>query len=201
MSAASAPLAPSARFAAAWARLLRTEGGYVNAASDRGGPTKYGVSLRFLAAEARLDPAIRTRFDLDMDGDIDGADVRRLTPALAEQLYDRCFWTRYGCEDLPSPLGEAFFDQAVNGGAVAAGKLLQAAINRVSGARLAQDGAIGATTKAALRAALIRPGMTALMAAYRVAAADRYRAIAAADPSQRPNLAGWLHRAAELGEA
>jgi lysozyme family protein len=58
--------------------LIGVEGGRVNDPLDRGGETKYGVSLRFLAAEGAFDDDGdgKADYDLDMDGDIDGADIR-----------------------------------------------------------------------------------------------------------------------------
>lgn len=201
------------RFARALAKLLRTEGGFVNDPADRGGATNYGISLRFALAEARLDPAARVLYDLDMDGDIDVDDIRALTREQAGAIYYRSFWQRLRCADLPAPIGEMVFDQAVNGGAVAAVKLLQRAINDclrtsagiVAGASrpdlLVADGAVGPRTMAALNWCLARPsiGMVAVVTAYRVAAANRYRQIALENPSQAKFLKGWLRRAADLG--
>jgi lysozyme family protein len=193
----------SARFGAAFRRMELIEGGFVNDPVDRGGATKYGISLRFLVSEGRLDldeDGIAD-FDLDMDGDIDVADIKALTPGDARYLYHRCFWTRLDCDMRPAPLGEAMFDQGVNGGLVAARKLLQQAINRVSTAGLVVDGAIGPLSLVALDRVLYRSntGMPGLIAAYRACAADRYRGIVARAPSQARFLNGWLRRAAELG--
>lgn len=199
------------RFLDASDTLLGTEGGHVNDALDRGGETNLGISLRFLIAEGRvdLDGDGLADFDLDMDGDIDGADIRLLTPANALDLYWRCFWQRLACERWAKPIGEMLFDQAVNGGALAAKKLLQRAINtalaktRIASAPmpLREDGVLGDQTRAAFdwvygMAAL---GPSAIIIAYREAAADRYRAIVRADPSQSRFLRGWLRRAAQLG--
>jgi len=38
-------------FETAWPTILRHEGGYCNNANDLGGPTKYGLSLRWLKAQ------------------------------------------------------------------------------------------------------------------------------------------------------
>lgn len=209
VSTPSADSAISARFDAAFRRLIRLEGGDVNHPADRGGATAYGISLRFLLAEGRID-ANRdgvADFDLDMDGDIDGADIRQLKPEHARALYHRCFWQRLDGDSYPAPLGEALFDQAVNGGLGTACKLLQSAINRaatVSDLRsipLAVDGVIGKRTRAQLDSLLKRPdgGMRSIISAYRAAAADRYRAIVARDASQVVFLRGWLRRASELG--
>ena len=196
----------SPRYAAAVGKLLGTEGGHTNDPLDHGGETSFGISLRFLQAEAKADPAFARQFDLDMDGDIDGRDVRMLTKGEAISIYCTCFWKRLGCESWPAPIGEMLFDQAVNGGAAAARKMLQRAINacnaHTSGATLlAVDGRLGPQTRQAMQAVLDHPalGMPALAEAYREEARKRYRAIAAADPSQAKYLKGWLNRADALG--
>lgn len=198
----------SRRYAAAVAKLLSVEGGFSDNPADRGGATKYGISLRFLKDEGKIDANHDglADFDLDMDGDIDGADVRLLSPINAVSLYYRCFWQRDNCESFAAPIGEMLFDQAVNAGGLAAKKLLQTAINscsvHIAGVpRLVVDGVLGVKTRAAMAAVVEHPalGMAALAEAYREAARARYRAIAAADSSQRQFLHGWLNRADELG--
>lgn len=201
------------RYLAAFGELLKTEGGFVDDPADRGGATKYGISLRFLKAEGAFDEDGDgiAEFDIDMDGDIDGADIRRLTVADARVLYRKCFWDRIEADRLPRPLGEMVFDQAVNGGLVAARKLLQRAINtcliRASNiasrpALLHTDGVLGEVTWSALRWVLLRStnlGMPALAQAYREAAEERYRNIVFRNPSQKRFLNGWVRRARELG--
>lgn len=202
----------SPRFEAAFTELMKVEGGLADDRFDRGGTTKFGISLRFLVAEGRIDLNRDgfADFDLDMDGDIDGQDIRLLTPDHARALYHRCFWQRIGAEQLPRPLGEAAFDQAVNGGLISASKLLQRAINtclmqaeRIGAIsrRLAVDGRLGPATRDAMAWVLRYPalGMPALLDAFRSAAKERYRSIAAHDPSQRRFINGWLARAERLG--
>jgi lysozyme family protein len=197
------------RFAAAVTDVLVTEGGFVDDPADRGGTTKYGISLHFLVAEGQvdLDRDGVADFDLDRDGDIDGQDIRRLTRRDAVRLYHRCFWQRLGADNLPRPIGEMMFDQAVNGGLGAARRMLQRAINRCleraasAPAQLKVDGAIGTRTLEAMNWVLRwgTLGMPALVDAYRVEAGLRYRAIVDANPSQRRFLKGWLARADRLG--
>lgn len=202
----------SPRYARAVRKLLAIEGGFVDDPKDRGGATKYGISLRFLAAEGSFDEDGdgKADFDLDLDGDIDGQDIRKLTRGDAIFLYHRCFWTPLQADTFTAPIGEMLFDQAVNGGAQAARKLLQRAINecillmpasktRIS--LLKVDGAIGEQTRTALRTVLAWKslGVPAMVTAYRDAVRERYHAIARRFPSQQRFLKGWLARADELG--
>jgi lysozyme family protein len=184
------------RFGVAFARLLKAEGGFNDIAADRGGPTNLGISLRFAVAEAKVDPVVLRALDLDMDGDVDGRDIRKLHPAAVEVVYRRCFWDRLRCGELPPPLDAALFDQAVNGGAVAAVRLLQQAINlALHHPDLVVDGRIGtATIRAASKA-----DAQIVATHFRWAAEARYRAIVRANPSQAIFLNGWVNRARVLG--
>lgn len=202
----------SPRYRKAALQLLGIEGGHVNDPIDRGGETKFGISLRFLKAEGAFDEDGDglADFDLDMDGDIDGADIRKLTVGDAIFLFHKSFWLRLQAETFPVPVGEMLFDQAVNGGLVSARKLLQRAINscillmpasKTRIALLKVDGVIGNATRNAMLEVVQWPGLglPALLTAYRDAARDRYRAIARLDPSQKRYLNGWLNRADQLG--
>lgn len=196
-----------ARFVAAFRHLLGIEGGYVDDPADRGGATKYGISLRFLKAAGAFDEDGDgfKDFDLDFDGDIDGQDIRQLSIGDVQFLYHRNFWRVLDCESFPQPIGEMLFDQGVNGGNHAARKLLQRAINacraRMGQSLIEVDGAIGIETREALDWALQRNsiGMNGLVEAYREAVRDRYRQIVRRYPNQQRFLRGWLARAERLG--
>lgn len=199
----------SDRYAAAFRAVLGVEGDYVDDKADMGGATKFGVSLRYLksAGQIDLDHDGIADFDFDMDGDIDVADIRKLTVGDARYLFHRDFWLALQCDSFARPLGEMLFDQAVNGGAKAAKKLLQRALNALSirYARNAQqldiDGDLGKQTRDALDWALTMPGigMPHLAQEYRTQAKARYLAIVGANPSQQRFLRGWLNRADQLG--
>jgi len=204
---ASAPVYDD-RFRRVVEHVLGIEGGHSNDPVDRGGETKFGISLRFLKVEGLIDLDRNgfADFDLDFDGDIDGADIRALTPDQAISLYRRCFWERHAYGQLLRPIDGAMFDQAVNGGAAAAGKILQRALNRVTGevrlnARpLVLDGVVGDITRQRLRDVARIGGMSPVIEALRDFAEARYRAIVAADPSQKKYLKGWVRRARSLGD-
>lgn len=204
----------SHRYTVAVKKLLRIEGGFVDDPADRGGATKYGISLRFLQSAGAFDEDDDGifDFDLDFDGDLDRQDIRLLRRGDAVFLFHKRFWQRIDAEVYPAPIGEMLFDQAVNGGLRSAGKLLQRAINRClmeathRGARavipsLVVDGKLGAETRKAVLWVLRNPGlgMPALVLAFREAAKDRYRSIVGRYPAQRRFLNGWLARAEELG--
>ena len=197
----------SQRFADAFNELLGIEGGFVDDPVDRGGATKYGISLRFLKSEGTFDDDgdLIADFDLDFDGDIDGQDIRKLTVGDARYLYLRCFWRRLDCESFPQPIGEMLFDQGVNGGNFAARKMLQQALNiYLSETRfhlLTVDGVIGQRTRDAVQLVLghKRLGTARLVEAFREVVRDRYREIVRRNPSQKKYLRGWLARAERLG--
>jgi lysozyme family protein len=195
----------SQRFADAFEELLGIEGGFVDDPVDRGGATKYGISLRFLKSEGAFDDDrdLVADYDLDFDGDIDGQDIRQLTIGDARYLYLRCFWNRLDCDSFPRPIGEMLFDQGVNGGNFAARKLLQQAINIcASEAKLhlvKVDGRVGMLTRNALHRVVEECGMPRLIEAFRETVRDRYRAIVRRNPSQKRFLRGWLARAERLG--
>ncbi len=181
-------------------RIVRIEGGYVDHKNDRGGATKYGISLRFLAVEGKLDlnKDGYEDFDLNRDGSIDSRDVRLLTPAQAEALYLRVFWIRTGFWSLPMPFDLALFDMGVNAGTVTAGKLMQRALNTFGPPPLTPDGDVGPMTRRRLD---IHRKDKPVLAAFRDQAASHYRAIVKNDPDQAVFLKGWLNRAKELGRA
>jgi lysozyme family protein len=191
--------AHESRWQALQRRILVVEGGFVDDPVDRGGTTKYGVSLRFLQAVGKID-ANRDGFadlDLNFDRVLDGHDIRALTPRIAGDLFLKHFYLQPGFWVLPRPFDAALFDQAVNGGTTAAIKILQRALNRFGPPRLSVDGALGNITQAKLLEQM-RAGAPVIQA-IREEAAARYRAIVAADPDQRKYLKGWLRRAEELG--
>ena len=65
------------------AEIVRREGGYVNDPDDPGGATKHGVTLATMQ---------RLKLDLTGDGRVDVADLHRLDPAKAAEIYVRRYY-------------------------------------------------------------------------------------------------------------
>lgn len=172
------------------AEIVAREGGYVNDPSDPGGATKYGVTIHTMR---------RLGLDLDGNGRVNAADVRRLTRAQAVEIFLRDYYEKPGIAGLPEALQPPVFDMQVNAGANAV-KILQRMLTRL-GWPLADDGMIGPKTRAAAEqaeAALER----GLADEYGSARRDYYYALADARPASRKYVlsraggkGGWIIRA------
>ncbi|NBB07839.1 glycoside hydrolase family 108 protein [Pseudomonas monteilii] len=109
------------------------EGGYVNAKTDRGGPTKYGVTHKTLAAHRGV-------------ASVTAEQVKEMTREEATEIYRRSYWTQSGGDLLPKGLDYAAFDFGVGSGPATAVRRLQ----KVLGVR--EDGVVGEQTVAAAKA-------------------------------------------------
>lgn len=101
--------------------ILKHEGGYVNHPRDPGGETNYGISKR---AYPELD-------------------IRNLTREQAIAIYERDYWDKCRCDEMPSGLALSVFDMAVNAGNARAIRILQYILG------VSVDGRIGPITLAA----------------------------------------------------
>lgn len=121
-----------ADFSSAMKYLASLEGGYVNDPDDRGGATKYGISLNF--------------YKQNIDRYADEQDIQALTREEAENIYREWFWYPSGVEALNSKdLANRVFALAVNAGIKPAVRVLQKAVNQ-SGYSLEVDGVLGPKT-------------------------------------------------------
>lgn len=161
-------------------QVLRAEGGFVEHPADRGGPTNLGITLRTLSRH------LGRRATPD--------ELRRLTPELAREIYQRDYYLEPRIDTLPERVRPFLFDCAVNHGPRQAVRLLQQVLNAARFGPVAVDGLIGPVTRKAAEAADAAMGdwlLNALVEQRR----NFYRAIVAHDPTQEVFLAGWLARA------
>jgi lysozyme family protein len=117
------------RFGYAVAVVLAHEGGYSDDKDDKGGPTAYGISTKFLQ-ENRLNYS-----------------PKDITESLAKSIYKKYFWDKYSYNELKSLLiATKVFDCSVNMGSSEAHMLLQRAINNIADEKVEVDGILGINT-------------------------------------------------------
>ncbi|MEO5774391.1 MAG: glycosyl hydrolase 108 family protein [Sphingomicrobium sp.] len=166
--------------------LIEREGGYVNHAADRGGPTCWGISEAVARAHGYT-----------------GA-VKQLPRGDAADIYRRLYWLRPRFDEIAkrSPAVAAeLFDTGANMGPTVAATFLQRALtalnrNGTDYPDLTPDGRIGSSTLAALDAFLAvrgkAGGETVLLRALEALQGERYLRLAERRPANEAFLYGWL---------
>jgi lysozyme family protein len=157
--------------------IIRREGGFVDNPSDRGGPTKFGITQATLA-EWRGSP-------------VTANDVEALTVDEARSIYRALYIDKPGLDALPEPLRGLVVDTAVQSGGKTAVRLLQTALGGP-----AVDGILGPVTMAAIQYA--NPALL-----YRKMLAGRIRylgEVITVRPANAEFAKGWMARVAEFLE-
>lgn len=172
------------RFVQAVSKVLRHEGFFSDDPIDPGGPTKYGVSLRWLRT-------LGEEGDFDGDGDVDRDDIWAMEEADAVRLYYDKWYLKESYDKMILIIGGKVFDLAINIGAVSANRILQRAVRAADGLRLVEDGIIGKKTLAAVG----RTSDLKLLPAIRSEAAGHYRLLIERRESFEKYRDGWLNRA------
>ena len=166
--------------------VFGNEGVLEESASDPGGITKYGISLRFL-----LNVADLRKYGFS-PGTINGDTIRELTIAQAKALYKGEFWDHAPFQTINNQQNANFiFDMAVNMGISPAIKCAQRACCAVMKRRaaLVDDGVLGNGT-----IEMINHCGPYLLPAMRSERAGEYRMIAVINPGEKDELEGWLTR-------
>lgn len=165
--------------------LIRREGGYVNRATDRGGPTKYGITER-VARNYGYNGAM--------------SDLRE---EAARAIYRQRYWFEPQFDHVrpaSAPVALELFDTGVLMGPETAVRYLQRALcafnNRAEHyPDLRVDGRIGPLTLSALAQFLRRrgaPGERTLVAALNCQQGADLLDLALSDGSQEEYVFGWL---------
>ena len=157
------------------AEVLRREGGYVDHLADRGGPTKYGITL-YTLADWR-------------GGTATAEDVRGLTEHEARQIYRRLYVERPGFDRIADhDLQALLVDYAVHSGPRRAVQALQ----RVVGTH--PDGVLGPQTLAGVD----RVGADLVRRLVLRIRGEWIAGILQHQPEQRVFAAGWVRRLMEF---
>ena len=166
--------------------LIEREGGYVHHPSDRGGPTKFGITEAVARAHGYA-----------------GA-MRNLPRDEAEAIYKRLYWLRPRFNEVAKrskPLAAELFDTGVNMGPAVAATFLQRALSALNRDRkdyadLVPDGRIGSATLGALDTFLDLRGKASgeavLLRALDALQGERYIRLAERCPANETFLYGWL---------
>lgn len=165
-------------------RLLKREGGYVNHPADRGGPTKYGITIGTLTKWRGVSS-------------ITIADFKDLTKAEAVKIYAKRYYDVPDIDLLPEAMREHAFDMAVNHGPDRAVQIIQSVLTNTCAGPIEVDGIIGPLTIRAAEHALEQLG-DALLNDIVDKRIGFYHYIVRKRPSQAVFLKGWLKRAEEF---
>lgn len=173
--------------------IVKREGGYVNDPDDPGGATNFGVTIGTMQ---------RLGMDLNGDGKVTVADVKRLSRQQAIDIFVRHYFERPGISALPKALHPSVFDMYVNAGNNAV-RILQRLLGEF-GRICSVDGALGPKTAgAAADVAKIAPDH--LADAYGIARRNYYYRLGDKRPASRKycrrrdgGKGGWIVRAEEF---
>ena len=149
--------------------ILHHEGGYVNHPKDPGGETNLGVTKRVYE---------------EWGGEKDMVDL--LVEDVAP-IYQKNYWDRCKCDDLPSGLDLCVFDFAVNAGPSRSAKYLQKLIGTTV------DGGIGPNTLKAVHNYVEEVGLESAIEGYQSSRQEYYESLGTFDTFGR----GWTRRVEE----
>jgi lysozyme family protein len=174
------------------ASLIEREGGFVDHAADKGGPTCFGITEAVARANGFRGP------------------IRGLSREEAAAIYKRLYWLRPRFNEVAARsarIAAELFDTGANMGPAVAVTFLQRALTALNRngkdyPDLVPDGRIGAQTLAALDAFLdVRgnsSGETVLLRSLEALQGERYLRLAERRPANEAFLYGWL--ANRIGE-
>lgn len=172
--------------------VIAREGDYSNHPSDRGGPTRFGVTEQVARADGYT------------------GDMRKFPRDRAVKIYTAKYWLRPGFDKIAavSPLIAAeMFDTGINMGVAVAGTFLQRALNALNRGAvdypdIKVDGQVGPMTVYTLSQFLAKRGPRGelvMMRAIEALQGERYIQLTEDRPSNEAFLFGWLSE--RIGQA
>lgn len=159
--------------------VIDREGGFVDYPSDKGGATKYGITL---------GPLTTWRAMLCTD-----SDIKKLERKEAFEIYYDSYFLRTNIIELPLKLRHFMLDCAVNHGSKSAIKILKREL-LANGYVILVDGICGNITIKLAGIAENALG-TKLLNSLVDRRKQYYRAIVSNNPTQQVFIKGWLKRA------
>lgn len=171
--------------------VLKHEGGLTKDASDPGGITNFGISLRFLR---EVDELLLKR--IGIFGEVSEQSIIDLTQSQAEKIYYTEYWIKAPFEKIINGmLGKYIFDMSVNLGIAQAIKITQRACCAAQKVKdyVHDDGLFEAKTLQAINQAsfMLIPALIAQRSGF-------YRQLVAVNPKLEIFLDDWLVRAFDI---
>lgn len=162
-------------FDEAFSEILKTEGGFVNLSTDKGGPTNLGITISTLSSFLGRKATIQ--------------DVQNLTTETAKIIYKKHYWDSMNLDLLNNKLLKLMlFDQGVNRGCKTAIKAIQKVIGVDS------DGIMGVATIGVLN----KDDGLKYCFNFLKSIQTFYVNLAKKDSSQMIFLSGWINRSHKL---
>lgn len=151
---------------------------YTNKKSDRGGATKYGITLATWK---------KVGYDKNGDGVINEKDIKELTKADYDIVFKRNYWNACHADDIKNQsVANLLVDFAYNSGVGTAIRKIQTVV----GTKV--DGIMGGKTISAINNFGL--GQWTLFDKLKVARIGFLYDIVRNDPKQEINLKGWMRR-------
>lgn len=157
-------------------KLLVLEGGFAILKNDKGGATKYGVTLQTWKEFGH---------DKDGDGDIDVEDIKLLTVEDAKNIAKKIFWDYFKADQIKNQtIAEFICDWGYNSGRTTIAKKVQTLLG------LKADGIFGPMTLNRINT--LDQGQ--LFNLLKLSRLDFVRKIVERDPTQERFYKGWVNR-------
>ena len=177
--------------------IIEREGGYSNHDLDKGGETKYGITLYTFAEykgwesnevyklKNRKNPIEARAKMVDM--------LKQITEDDAVNIYEKLFYKRYNISSVQMCVRESVYDMCVNAGKVGI-ELYQQMLSDF-GFDIKVDGINGEKTTKKANRALERKGRIQFKNKYNDLRRNYYIELAKKKPSQKAFVWGWVKRA------
>lgn len=173
----------TADFNTSFTYLMENEGGdkYVDNPYDSGGPTKYGISLRYLR-------------QLKNDESLTSDDIRSLTESEAQLICRDQFWVPLGCsKSLHQGPATVILDMGYLEGVKSCGLITQSVL-KAQGYPMDLDGILGPISWDYINESVPHMFINALVDAQ----LSHYERLVMMRPSDAANLKGWIKRTNRL---
>lgn len=165
--------------------IIIKEGGYINHPADKGGPTKYGITLATYSYYKKRKCVAN--------------ELKLISKEYAKQIYKTLYYYKPKIDQLPFKVQPIIFDIAVNSGPAKAIQMLQQVLDNL-GFRTHADGTMGPKTLANTERAIESMGPSFVNAIVN-RRKEFYRYIVKNNPNQQVFLKGWLARADSFTQA